>query len=284
MKWFYAEAGRQMGPIEESALDDLVRAGVVRDETLVWSEGMASWLPHGSVRGARPYMPSMPEVPSAAPAATAAPSASATAGAGAMPGPSANFAPTYCVECGRPFAPSEMVMIGGAPVCAMCKPIHLQRLRESGQVAGQRRYAGFWIRFAARVVDGVLLGVVGVIIRLPLTLVFGFGRLRGPASVAVLPVVVGLIGVLTLINIAIAVAYEVYFVSTKGGTPGKMVFGLKIIRADGGPVPPMLALGRYFAMWISGIILMIGYIMAGFDPEKRALHDRICETRVIYAR
>jgi uncharacterized RDD family membrane protein YckC len=37
-------------------------------------------------------------------------------------------------------------------------------------------------------------------------------------------------------------------------------------------------------MWISAFILMIGYIMAGFDPEKRALHDRICETRVIYSR
>jgi uncharacterized RDD family membrane protein YckC len=37
-------------------------------------------------------------------------------------------------------------------------------------------------------------------------------------------------------------------------------------------------------MWISAFILMIGYIMAAFDSEKRALHDRICETRVIYSR
>ena len=31
------------------------------------------------------------------------------------------------------------------------------------------------------------------------------------------------------------------------------------------------------------MILMIGYIMAGFDSEKRALHDMICDTRVIKA-
>ena len=155
----------------------------------------------------------------------------------------------------------------------------------SGQVAGQRRYAGFWIRFVARVIDGMLLGVVGVIIRLPFLSIFSFGAIRGErGSLAMLPVAIGLMGLLTLINIMIAVAYEVYFVSNKGGTLGKLALGLKIIRADGGPVSINLALGRYFAMWISGIILMIGYIMAGFDPEKRSLHDRICETRVIYAR
>jgi uncharacterized RDD family membrane protein YckC len=42
--------------------------------------------------------------------------------------------------------------------------------------------------------------------------------------------------------------------------------------------------GRYFAQWISAIILAIGYIMAAFDDQKRALHDRICETRVIHVR
>ena len=32
-------------------------------------------------------------------------------------------------------------------------------------------------------------------------------------------------------------------------------------------------MGRYFAQWLSGFIQMIGYIMAGFDPEKRALQQ-----------
>jgi uncharacterized RDD family membrane protein YckC len=93
-----------------------------------------------------------------------------------------------------------------------------------------------------------------------------------------------MLGISTLIGLAIGAAYEVYFLSAHGATPGKMALGLRVIRADGGPISPMLALGRHFAMWISAFILMIGYIMAGFDPEKRALHDRICETRVIYSR
>ena len=44
------------------------------------------------------------------------------------------------------------------------------------------------------------------------------------------------------------------------------------------------AVGRYFAQWLSAFILYIGYIIAGFDSEKRALHDHICDTRVIYTR
>ena len=51
MKWYYAEGGKQLGPIEESELDELVRQGVVRNETLVWREGMAAWQRHGAVRG-----------------------------------------------------------------------------------------------------------------------------------------------------------------------------------------------------------------------------------------
>ena len=84
--------------------------------------------------------------------------------------------------------------------------------------------------------------------------------------------------------LALGAFYEVYFLSAHGATPGKMAMGLRVIRADGGPISPMLALARHFAEWVSAIILMIGYIMAGFDPEKRALHDRICDTRVIHSR
>ena len=58
MKWYYAEGGKQIGPVEESALDDLVRQGVVRDDTLVWREGMAAWQRHFAVRGGSSPNPS----------------------------------------------------------------------------------------------------------------------------------------------------------------------------------------------------------------------------------
>ncbi len=93
-----------------------------------------------------------------------------------------------------------------------------------------------------------------------------------------------LIGLSVLIQFALSLAYEVYFLTTKGATPGKMALGLKVIRADGGPISAGLAVGRYFAKILSGMILWIGFIIAGFDSEKRALHDHICGTRVVYTR
>ena len=41
------------------------------------------------------------------------------------------------------------------------------------------------------------------------------------------------------------------------------------------------AFGRHFAKYLSAMILLIGYIMAAFDDQRRTLHDRICETRVV---
>ena len=57
MNWYYAEGGKQVGPVEESALDGLINAGIVRDDTLVWHEGMVSWQPHAAVRGSRAGIP-----------------------------------------------------------------------------------------------------------------------------------------------------------------------------------------------------------------------------------
>jgi uncharacterized RDD family membrane protein YckC len=275
MTWFYADAGRQVGPVEESALDELVRQGVVRDDTLVWKEGMTTWQSHASVRGARAAAPM--------PGAAFSP---VVAAAAAAPAAESRF----CSECGRPFPSSELVSIGNATVCAYCKPVFMQRMREGGQAIGARRYAGFWIRFLARLIDGVLLFIVGFIISLPFTAMMGgaaigLGGARNPAAAAAaLPAFFALLGIRYLIQIALSVAYEAYFVSTRGGTLGKLALGLKIIRADGSPVPLGLAIGRYFAQWLSSLTLAIGYIMAGFDPEKRSLHDRICETRVIYSK
>ena len=149
------------------------------------------------------------------------------------------------------------------------------------------RYAGFWIRFLARIIDGIILGVVGTIVRIPFMLMMGGGIFslgENPSDTQVLtalPAILSGFALMILISVAINVFYEAYFLSTKGATPGKMALGLKVIRADGGPITAGLAVGRYFASILSGLTLCIGYIIAGFDAQKRSLHDHICGTRVI---
>jgi uncharacterized RDD family membrane protein YckC len=92
------------------------------------------------------------------------------------------------------------------------------------------------------------------------------------------------LGTVTTFQMAVAVAYETLFVWKLGGTPGKLLLGLRIVRPDGAAVSYPLALGRYAATIVTGFTMGIGHVMAAMDEEKRALHDRLAGTRVIKTR
>ena len=77
-------------------------------------------------------------------------------------------------------------------------------------------------------------------------------------------------------------AYEIFFLEKFGATPGKMACSIKVVTAEGGKIGYGRATGRYFSYILSGFICYIGYIIVAFDGQKRALHDYICNTRVIY--
>ena len=252
MQWYYAEQGKQAGPVDDARLDELIASGLIRDDTLVWRDGMAAWQSYGEVRATRPPAIVLEILPRGA-------AASET---------------RYCSQCGRPFPIEQLAAHGAALVCATCQQAGVAS-------SGTLHYAGFWIRFLARLIDGIIMGTVGILIRLPFGLLFFAqrGDFRG-----MMPMLFGGLALTTFVSIALNLAYEAYFVSTRGATLGKMALGLKIVRADGSGVPLDLAVGRYFAQWVSVLTLLIGYIMAGFDPQKRALHDRICNTRVVHAR
>jgi uncharacterized RDD family membrane protein YckC len=175
-----------------------------------------------------------------------------------------------CYECGKGFSQEEMVSFGSSWVCATCKPVFMQKLKEGVNVTGTMRYAGFWIRFVAKFVDGIVLQICGFVVGM----VLGAAGVIGGNADRFDP-----IG--TLVGILLGLAYSVFFVGTYGATPGKMACGLKVVTSTGDKVSYGRAVGRHFAELLSGIILGIGYIMAAFDEEKRSLHDRICDTRVV---
>ena len=118
MNWFYAAGGQQQGPVDDAQFDALIASGQVKPDTLVWHEGMPNWLP---LRDARP-----------ASGTVAAPSS----GLPAPPvvGPSPNE--IICAECGKPFTKDNAIQYGTAWVCAGCKPVFLQKLREGTAPGG----------------------------------------------------------------------------------------------------------------------------------------------------
>lgn len=193
----------------------------------------------------------------------------------------------FCAECGRPTLPDELASFGGYMVCPECKNTYVQKLRE-GVAPGARafRFGGFWIRFVASILDTIILVVVAGVFS---TFIFGSfmprNMMRGnptpDEALAMLGPIMGMLGASVLLNMIIGCSYETFFIARLGATPGKMALGLKVVRPDGGPITAGRAAGRYFAKIVSSMTLTIGYIMAGFDSQKRALHDMICDTRVI---
>ncbi|MBS1834556.1 MAG: RDD family protein [Acidobacteria bacterium] len=304
MSWYYADNGRQAGPIDDATLDNMIRLGSIGQETLVWKEGMGNWQPLGTVRPmAAPPPPAAPAPqPPMAPAAAPlqqqpqqqaytppAPQNDpfAQIGAGIQQaaqsfhqGAQQAFGQPQgqgvtCANCGQMFSMNDVVYLGNGYVCAGCKPAYMQRMREGGASAvGPRRYGGFWIRFVAILIDGLILGIAGALISFPVQLAVG-AISDNPMSL------IAISGLLQLVQMAGAAAYMGYFLSTKGATIGKQVMGLKVIRSDGSPITFQRGVGRYFASMVSALILGLGYIIAAFDAEKRTLHDYICDTRVI---
>jgi uncharacterized RDD family membrane protein YckC len=85
------------------------------------------------------------------------------------------------------------------------------------------------------------------------------------------------------LDMGVRAAYFIYFIGKDGQTPGKKLCKIRVVNADGTQVSYAKAAGRFFGYMLSWIILGIGFLMAAWDDETRALHDRLCDTRVIKA-
>jgi uncharacterized RDD family membrane protein YckC len=196
----------------------------------------------------------------------------------------------YCSQCGQPSPPDQLARFGDTLVCPNCKNSYVQKLREGvSPVETAFVYGGFWVRFVASLIDSIILGVASSAVQLLLlgSVYRPFVNMREPMppdeALAAFGAMMGTLALSMLVGVVIGASYEGFFVYRVGATPGKMVLGLKVVRPNGGPVSLGRAVARYFAKWLSSLTLCIGYIIAGFDAEKRAMHDMIVDTRVVKA-
>ncbi len=137
--------------------------------------------------------------------------------------------------------------------------------------------AGFWRRFLAVLIDGLILQLVTIPLTIGVHMVTGADFIDKPGEVNWTVVIAK-----QLIYFACTFVYFGWFYRNKGATPGKMVLDLRVVNSKTGE---NLGYGRTFyrevvGKIVSSIILCIGFIMAGFRKDKRALHDMMCGTRV----
>jgi uncharacterized RDD family membrane protein YckC len=139
--------------------------------------------------------------------------------------------------------------------------------------------AGFISRLEAFIVDLIILAVATYLANFGFDLVYRFFVTlffrNAPA----------LSGQFTpFISIFIVLAYFIYFWDIIGATPGKIIFGLKICRLDGGDVTFVRSVVRFIGYWISAIPFFLGFIWILFDKGRQSWHDKMADTHVIYVR
>lgn len=141
----------------------------------------------------------------------------------------------------------------------------------TSDLSPELQYVGFWLRFWASMIDSLLI----CLITIPLaytwldedTPVFDI-TLSGPVSI--------------LVSYVLPAAVVIAFWAGRHATPGKMVFGAKIVDARTGAAPSLKQhVVRYLGYFISTFFCLLGFIWIAFDPRKQGWHDKLAGTVVV---
>jgi uncharacterized RDD family membrane protein YckC len=188
-----------------------------------------------------------------------------------------------CPKCGAEIpAGAESCNACGEPLAS---PQEGQRdMGETGDASTSKSvaYAGFWLRAVAYFLDTITLGfVLGATILRPILLnnhvgtsfqdVWNFYTSGSRQATALA----------LLVQLATWLYFAAFESSPWQATPGKKVMGLRVTDLEGKRVSFVRASGRYFGKIISGLILGIGFAMAGFTEKKQALHDMLVGCLVV---
>ena len=139
----------------------------------------------------------------------------------------------------------------------------------------QVRYGGFWRRFWAYMLDGIVLGFVSMF-------VFGLGivvvrfvspEIEDPVKALLIPQIAA--------EIIIKAFYFIYFHGLTGQTVGKLALGLKVVKRDGETIGFARAAVRYFGSFISLLCAGLGFVWIVFDVRKQGWHDKMAGSFVV---
>jgi uncharacterized RDD family membrane protein YckC len=103
--------------------------------------------------------------------------------------------------------------------------------------------------------------------------------------------IIGLVVGFTVVMVLFVSLYEVAFVAWRGQTPGKMLTGIRVVRADTDGRAGVLRAAARLLPLLTVVIPVVGYILAAVaygwvlvDGEGRGWHDRLAGTRVVAVR
>ena len=151
--------------------------------------------------------------------------------------------------------------------------------------SGQEIYAGFGVRLAAMLIDGVILAFVlgGVILLLGNRLLGSASAMMpdGSPSPEAISASLTEMGICSVIHFAFIAGF---LASRWQATPGKRLMGIYVGDLEGARLTFAHALGRELAKVPSWMTLGVGFLIVLFTDQKKALHDVIANTRVFHGR
>jgi len=253
MQWYYVLNGARLGPVTQEQFDQLAQSRAITPETLVWRAGMAAWQPLGQAL--------------------------------AQPAPDADSA--ICAVSGKVYPKRDMLEYNGQWISAEHKDEFFQRLREGVPQQGEMRYMGFWIRFLAWFIDWLCMiainTVIGVVFMFLMLAVGGSESTfrENGGKTALSGAFIAILILRLIVQIAAGFGYVIFFIRRFDATPGKLAIGAKLLRSNGDKLSVCRIIGRELSRIVSAAPFLIGYMMAGWTDQKCALHDYMCDTRVI---
>lgn len=159
-------------------------------------------------------------------------------------------------------------------------------------IGGRHVLAGWWSRAGAQVIDGLIVGIGGILLTIAITAPFSIGFFAGE-EVGIVSIVVGLMIAVVCVSIVALLYAPAMMARTNGQTLGRMVTGIRVVRAKGEPMTFGFAMLREVAVktllfgiagsLTAGLAQLADYLWPLWDEENRALHDFIVDTRVIKA-
>lgn len=148
------------------------------------------------------------------------------------------------------------------------------------------KFAGFWRRFVAYMIDGFIISVVFFVLAIVAGIAYFAGAMSTDSQLWIAEItdperLASFTVWIWLFTLLMNIAYFTYFHGSTGRTPGKMLLGLQVVSADGTTISYGVAFLRSVGYLVSSIAFCLGYIWIAFDKKKQGWHDKIAGTVVI---
>jgi uncharacterized RDD family membrane protein YckC len=270
-QWYISRDGKaREGPFTQQQVRLMLRTGQLRPHMLGWAQGQEGWRGLGEI-------PDLADVPPPLPMKTIIDPETRT------PPPPLAEAPMMTPALAPEIAPREWARAPQAQVAVAAEVAPPRAIQSTPLGSGEALpNAGFWLRLVAVVIDTIITGTMSACANYAVYFAWGLILRASDGKISIDEAMPFIIITVSLAAIAINWLYYAGLESSRRqATLGKLAMGLRVTDMNFARLRFKQATGRYFAKFVSAIILGVGFLMAAWTTRKQGLHDIMAETLVL---